>query len=235
MSKFLKIFFALTIFSTAILAQAKENPFGREEVFESKSSFEKGKSRWVAAGLSLLFPGGGELYLGDKKNATKFFAAEGSIWCAFTGFTVYGNWRKENFKSFAAIHAKVRPEGKDEKFFEDVLRYSSRDSYNYWNHLVYRDYYPSYPTTDEYYWKWESDEAWDEYAEIRKSSERAYRNAKVVLGVALINRVISVVHVLKMEAPSDEISRKSEFIPQAYITRSENEQLNLGLGLSIDF
>jgi len=222
-----------------LFAQAKENPFGRgESFFEDDTKFERGPSKWVAAGLSLLVPGAGELYLGDRRGAAIFLSAEGAIWSTAAGFYVHGNWRKEEYRNFAAINAGANPEGKDDEFFEDILHYSSRDSYNYWMHLIYRDEIPLYPETDEYFWEWESDEAWDEYGDIRASSERSFRNAKIVLGVGLINRVISLVHVLRTDIEAfdaNEISGEEDYgcgvMPTAFITVSPDGSINPGIGV----
>ena len=223
----------------AIFARAKENPFGGSEGdWHEEYSGAEMPSKWAAAGLSFLVPGAGQLYLGNKTRARYFLAAEGAIWGAFTGYTVYGNWQKEEYRNFAAIHAGAHPAGKDDSFFENLLDFQSRDEYNYWMHLIYRDEIPLYPTTDEFYWDWESDDAMDEYADMRSSSEKAYRSARTVLGVALINRVISVVDVFR----TDLVSQKGQFgdaenrfMPQAYIGSSSDGTPCIGMRLTKNF
>jgi len=226
------------ILGGGLFAKALENPFkGEAGVFDEDIEVERKPSKWTAAGLSLLLPGAGELYLGDSKSARLFLSAEGVIWAAYTGFTISGNWQKEQYHNYAAIHAGVRPEGKDDQFFEDVLRYPSRDSYNYWMHLVYRDQIPLYPETKNYFWAWESDEAQKKYGDIRASSERAYRSARTALGVALINRIISVVHVLRMDTqPSvDEASQSPGITPRAFVAPAPNGELGIGIALVKEF
>jgi len=232
MKNYLIIALLLTVLTGCLFAQAKDNPFQSSgEIFE-ESEGEKGPSRLAAAGLSFLLPGAGEMYLGDKRGAALFFSAEGAIWGTFAGFNIYGGWRKQEYRNFGAIHAGLDPEGKDDQFFEDVLYYQSRDDYNYWIHLVYRDEYPLYPETEEYFWEWQSDEVWDEYADIRSSSEVAYRRARTMLGVALINRVISVVHVLRMDIDSKE---DPQIMPSAFIFSSPDGKTSIGLGVTGSF
>ncbi|MCK5832889.1 hypothetical protein KAH81_04365 [bacterium] len=229
------LLFFLSIFCGSAFAQAKENPFGGgSEVWEQEATIENMPSKWTAAGLSLLVPGAGQLYLGKKNSARYFLAAEGSIWGAFAGYTVYGNWRKEDYHNYAAIHAGVNPSGKDNAFFETLLDFNSRDTYNYWMHLIYRDEVPLYPTTDEYFWEWESNAAMDEYASIRESSEKAYRTARTILGVALINRVFSVVDIFRTDVYSlrsgdGSLSDNGDFMPQAYVGTANNGSPTIGL------
>jgi len=229
------ILFAILSLSGLAQAQTGENPFDRgSELWEGETSGEKPPSKWTAAGLSLLVPGAGQAYMGKRSTAAYFFAAEGAIWSAFAGYTIYGNWREENFKNFAARHAGASPEGKDETFFENMLDFDSRDEYNYWMHLIYRDEVPLYPTTREFFWQWESDEAMDEYADIRYSSERAFRTARTMLGVALVNRVVSVVDVFRTDIYSlrgESAEAENRFLPQAYLGPSSDGMPSFGLRL----
>ncbi len=231
------MFIALT---GTIFAQARENPFGRGSSFEEEARSEGGRSKWTAAGLSLLLPGAGELYLGDRRGAQIFMAAEGALWCTFAGYTIHGGWREEEYHNYAAIHAGLHPDSKDEKFFEDVLMYPSRDSYNYWKHLIYRDQVPLYPETEEYFWEWESEDAQDIYGDIRSSSETSYRNAKIALGVAMINRLISVVHIMRFDPLAADLESAaspglSGLRPTAFTATSSDGSLCPGIGLVKDF
>ncbi len=242
MKKFSILALSFLLFVGAVFAQAKENPFGGSSVgWEEENSGRNLPSKWAAAGLSLLVPGAGQLYLGNKTRATFFFAAEGAIWASYSGFTIYGNWQKEEYHSFAAIHSGANPDGKNDSFFEDLLDFDSRDQYNYWMHLIYRDQIPPYPTTEEYFWDWENDASRDEYSDMRTSSEKAYRSAKTVLGVALINRVISVVDVFRtdlisLQNQSGEMGKNDNAImPQAYVGSSNDGTPSLGLRLVKNF
>jgi len=240
MRKVVEITLLLALFCAAIFGQARENPFGRGgDIFDEDGFPETGKSKWAAAGLSLLVPGAGELFLGDKRGAGYFLAAEGAIWGAYAGLTINGNWRKEEYRNYSAIHAGVQPEGKDDQFFEDVLTFESRDDFNNWYHLVYRDEVPLYPETEEYFWDWESEETWDDYADMRSSSETSFRNAKITLAVGLVNRVFSVVHVMRYQ-PEEPVGLTIErdgldLRPAAYTTSAPDGRLSLGLGVSGSF
>ncbi len=228
----------LLAFSASVFAQATPNPFGGTGgFFDDDEPRDSGKSKWAAAGLSLLVPGAGEIYLGDKRAAGYFMAAEGAVWGTFAGLTIRGNWLKQEYRNYAAIHAGVQPQGKDDEFFEDVLRFSSRDSYNNWYHLVYRDQIPLYPETDEYYWEWTDNDEWDTYEDMRSKSETSYRNAKITLAAGLINRVISVAYVLRYQPPETDVSDKGglNLRPTAFTGTSPDGRMELGLGVSGSF
>lgn len=236
MMKYLHILFLL-ILTTALFAQVTPNPFGGDNSFSEEDGIENTrKSKWAAAGLSIIVPGAGQLYLGDKKSAGYFMAAEGAVWATYAGLNIRGNWLKEEYHNYAARNAGVSPEGKDDQFFEDILMFSSRDSYNNWYHLVYRDEYPLYPETEEYFWEWTSDEEWDTYEDMRSQSETAYRNAKIALAAGLINRVVSVVHVLRYDPGEVEISQNPlNLRPVAFTEEAPAGRLSLGFGISGNF
>jgi hypothetical protein len=237
MRKFIAISLLLALV-TGLYAQVTPNPFGGSGgFFDEEETRDSGKSKWAAAGLSMLVPGAGEMYLGDKRTAGYFMAAEGAVWGTYATFSVRGNWLKQEYRNYAAIHAGVRPQGKDDKFFEDVLRFRSRDSYNNWYHLVYRDQIPLYPENDEYFWEWTDYDEWDTYEAMRSKSETSYRNAKITLAAGLINRLISVVHVLRYQPSDAEITEESGFgvRPMAFTGKTPDGRLELGLGISGSF
>ena len=239
MKKGFKIALLLLALSVSLVGQASENPFGRSgEIFEDEAPSESGKSKWAAAGLSLLVPGAGEIFLGDSRGAGYFLAAEGAIWGTFAGLNIKGNWLKEDYQNYAAIHAGVDTDGKNDQFYKDILSFDSRDDYNTWYHLVYRDEVPFYPETDEYFWDWESDDAYEEYSELRSDSETAYRNAKITLAVAMVNRLISVVHVMRYSPEQADLVEEANGLglrPIAYTAPSPDGKLSLGLGISGSF
>ncbi len=235
--KTLRVISLLLILAIGIFAQVTPNPFGGGGDFLEEERIEDyGKSKWAAAALSILVPGAGQLYLGDKRAAGYFMAAEGAVWGTFTGLTVRGNWLKEEYRNYSAIHAGVHPEGKDDQFFEDVLMFGSQETYENWYHLVYRDEVETYPNTEEYFWEWTSDEEWDTYADIRSESETAYRNAKIALAAGLINRVISVVHVMRYQPPEPDLSESGiNLRPIAFTEQAPAGRLSLGVGVSGEF
>ncbi len=162
----------------------------------SKPAEKSGKKSGLKAGfLSLMLPGAGEYYLGNKSKAAVFLGAEAVIWSGYLAFHTYGGWLEDDYKSYAAEHADANISGKDSKFFDRMQFYESRDWYNEIEGLRYGE---AYPYTDFYYWQWDSQVSRMKYREIRNNSKSAFRNATFMIGVSVLNRVVSFVDALRL-------------------------------------
>jgi hypothetical protein len=165
-----------------------------EDLFHSEP---QKKSLSKAIFLSLLVPGGGEYYVGSKTRARIFMGVEASLWASFFGFRTYGAWAKEDYKSYAAVHAGVDLRGKSDEFFEDVNFYVSRDEYNQLARLYQREEAEVYPENDFWNWYWTSSESQRYYRKLRSRSEAAYRKALFMLALAGANRILSVIDTIR--------------------------------------
>ncbi|PJA26228.1 MAG: hypothetical protein CO189_12070 [candidate division Zixibacteria bacterium CG_4_9_14_3_um_filter_46_8] len=150
----------------------------------------KGKSGFKAGLLSVMLPGAGEFYLGNKSRAAVFVGTEAAIWGGYLAFHTWGDWLKNDYKSYAAEHADAKVYGKDDKFFDRMQFYDSRD---WFNEIEGERYGYPYPYTDYYYWHWDSPDSRKEFRKIRYNSKAAFRNATFMIGVAVVNRLASVV------------------------------------------
>jgi len=150
------------------------------------------KSTTKAMLLSLLLPGAGEYYADNKTHSRIFLGIEGSIWGSFFAFRTYGSWKKRDYKGFAALHAGVSLSGKNDDFFEDITYYSNRDEYNQFARLYNGDQAVIYPENDFWNWEWDSQDSKGRYRELRNQSKSAYRKALYMVGLAALNRVVSV-------------------------------------------
>jgi TM2 domain-containing membrane protein YozV len=155
------------------------------------------KSLSKAIFLSLLVPGGGEFYVGSKTKGRIFLGAEAMLWASFFGFRTYGAWAKDDYKSYAAVHAGINLKGKSDDFFEDVNFYTSRDEYNQLARLYQREKAEVYPENDFWDWQWDSPESQHYYRKLRNRSEAAYRKALFMLGLTAANRVLSVIDTIR--------------------------------------
>lgn len=162
------------------------------------------KSKWSAVGLSLLYPGTGHLYLGDKYRSVPFLVAEGLTDVVIIVFAVKGYWQEQEYRWFAARYAGVNPEGKDDEYFRIIGKYQNMWQYNYITLLFERDRALLYPP--EFDWNWRSDEDRLKYRGIWESSNRAWRNWKISLGIAIANRIISAIDVLRSAGKSRSFS-----------------------------
>jgi len=187
--------------SRTMLAQVAAQE-GEPAVMEAQGS---SNSR-VAMLYSLLLPGLGEYTLGHHDRAKIFFLAEGAIWTSYAIFQVQGAHRKDIYEEFARVNAGV-PKRDDDEFYRIIGNYVSSDGAFSANEQVRREARANYPDDrakqEEYYqehaytgsdtWTWQSEAALETYQDMRDSSISAYHKSNFSLGLAIANRLISVV------------------------------------------
>ncbi len=179
---------------TYSLQKEKESGFGWEDEFQKTSGR---KSATKAMLLSLLLPGAGEFYADNKTHSRIFLGIEGSIWGSFFAFRTYGSWKKNDYKGYSALHAGVDLDGKNDDFFEDITYYDKRDEYNQFARLYNGDQAIIYPENDFWNWEWDSQDSKGRYRELRNQSKSAYRRALYMVGLAALNRVVSVLDAVR--------------------------------------
>lgn len=171
-----------------------------DDFFEMPGEFgerkEGLKSGTKAALLSLLLPGAGEIYGGSKTKGKIFIFSEASLWAGFFAFRTYGDWLEDDYKVYAASHARVDLDGKDKDFFDNLTFYDSRDQYNQFGPLFFEEKQP-YPLDDTWNWEWDSRESRDHYRDLKNRSKSAYRRALYMVGLSALNRIVSVVDAIK--------------------------------------
>jgi hypothetical protein len=172
-----------------------------EDFFEMPGEFgvkKKGlKSGAKAALLSFLLPGAGEIYGGSKTKGKIFIFSEASLWAGFFAFRTYGAWLENDYKVYAASHAKVNLDGKSDGFFDQLAFYDSRDQYNQFAPLYHRGEKQPYPVNDLWNWEWDSRESRDYYRDLKNRSKSASRKALYMVGLSIVNRIVSVVDAIK--------------------------------------
>lgn len=174
---------------------------GQKEIFEMPGEFEEKKeglkSVTKAALFSFLLPGTGEIYAGSQTKGKIFVSVEASFWAGFFSFRTYGGWLKRDYKVYAASHAGTNLAGKPDDFFDNLAFYDSRDKYNQFALLYHRGEARPYPESDFWNWEWDSPKSKSYYRDLKNRSKTAYRRAVYVVGLSLINRVVSVIDAMK--------------------------------------
>jgi hypothetical protein len=177
---------------------ASEEP---DDFFQMPGEFEEKKeglkSTRKAALFSLILPGAGEIYGGSETKGKIFILSEAALWAGFFAFRTYGTWLEDDYRVYAAAHAKVNLEGKSESFFDRLAFYDSRDQYNQLAPLYHREERQPYPEDDFWYWAWDSRESRSHYRDLKNRSKDASRKALYVVGLSLVNRIVSVVDAMK--------------------------------------
>ena len=115
------------------------------------------KKTGVAIMYSFLLPGMGEYYADGYDSGIYFTIADAAIWGTLFGMNIYGNWQKDNYKSFANAHAGINPNGKNDTYYADISAYLNVDEFNNEKYLN-RENEDLY-NIDTHYWQWESESA----------------------------------------------------------------------------
>lgn len=151
------------------------------------------KSVHLAVGLSLLFPGMGELYVGDYNVGKYLTGSEISLWLTYASLNFYGRWIRDDARTFASINANINLSGKDDKYFVNIGNYSDIYQYNE-RKLQERKETQLYDPDSHYYWKWNSEENRLKYRSLRIKSDDVLNSTQFVLGAILANHIISAVN-----------------------------------------
>ena len=157
----------------------------------SKKSYSK------AVILSILLPGAGQFYLGEKGRGEVFMGVEVLTWTGFAAFRTMGSWKKNEYIDYAVEHAGVNPDGKDDEFYKNVSFYQSRDQYNESGRIID----PTgiyYPVTAETYWYWDSESNREVFRDMRNDSKSDFRNATFMIGVAVVNRILAGIDTFRI-------------------------------------
>ena len=168
----------------------------QEEPAANDDGYSGNKSVWKAGLLSALVPGGGEFYLGNRKKARYFFAAEVLTWIGYASFQVYGHWKEDDYVRYAAVHAGVQIEGRDDDFRDAVGFYNNLDEYNTIGRIFdqEREYIPDVPQN---HWQWQAEQERLTYRQLKNSSRESLRRSDFMIGVAIVDRIISIVDAVR--------------------------------------
>lgn len=154
--------------------------------------------------LSLLIPGAGQYYVGEKGWAKAFLLSEGLLWLGYAGFREYGSWRENDYRVFASVHAGVNPEGKDAEFFDDVGFYDSvfeRNRVTQWEEGSEALLYAERPQPS---WAWDSETSRLTFRSLRSSSLTARERSLYVVGGIVLNHVMSAIQAARSASSGDE-------------------------------
>jgi len=152
--------------------------------------------------LSLLIPGAGQYYVGEKGWAKAFLWSEGMLWLGYVGFRKYESLRENDYRVFASVYAGVDPKGRDAAFFDDVGFYDSvyeRNRATRWEEGPKARLYAEQPRAA---WEWDREASRLRFRSLRSSSIRARQRALYVVGGILLNHLISAIHAARSPSPA---------------------------------
>jgi hypothetical protein len=162
------------------------------------------KSTKKAFFLSLLLPGLGQRYLGQERRSHIYLGAEAGVWIAVASFWLQGSMREDRYREYSDIVAGAAPDVSDDDYYRDLALYGSSDVFAMvirWEARALfpddlegqRRYYQQNIYPENKSWFWPDKASFDEYKRLRRRSKRAYRKAVNVIGLALLNRLVSAI------------------------------------------
>jgi hypothetical protein len=154
----------------------------------------RGKPDWAASGLNLLVPGAGYLYLGEKNTAAAFFTTDLVIFGSFLFTRLTSTRRYEASIGFARIYAHTQSRLPYDHAYWSYL--SNRNFMNVnelnWAFQNNREFDRQFIEPSEFY-SWDSPEARDRYAEMRREAGNWRTASTLMLGTLALNRLVSFV------------------------------------------
>jgi hypothetical protein len=176
---------------------------------------------------SLTLPGWGQATIGRRREAFVFALLEAGVWGSFTAFRIQEHLRRETYLNTARLFGGIDLNGRDEEYRRLVGQYLSSEEYNrlvvrrdaanlyYGDPAAYDAYIAEHEVRGSDAWAWESVESLLRYRTERAKTQRATKHAHDALAAAIINRLVSVIHVSRSQTPHgpDQTSWKLECVP----------------------
>jgi hypothetical protein len=151
--------------------------------------------RKVTAGLlSLVLPGAGQFYNGDRQKAYVFAGVDAAVWGSYLTFDTQGNSRSETYRDYAGVYAGTLVGDAQESYWRAMGRYLDSDAYN---EAVLREA-RAFATEPigligaDQAWQWSNEDHFHVYQELRADANRAYSRRDFMTLFAILNRVVAV-------------------------------------------
>ena len=169
---------------------------------------------------SLILPGWGQMDLGDKKRATRFFIQEAGLWLAFIGAKKSSDWYESDYLAFAELHAGVDMQGKNYLYAVNIGHYDDFHTYNQTKEQQ-RLIKEKYAEGQGLEWQWDSSENRIKFDQMRINAVTHDKYARFAIGGLVLHRLISFVDVLYLER------QNNNFQFQSLINPDKSLQVNL--------
>lgn len=203
-----------------------------------------------AAVYSLVLPGWGQLYLGERGAAKVFFLTEAAVWTAFVTFRGQGRLREDAYRDYAITFAGISSRDHSDQFYRIIGDFNSDRDYEaelkaqgryeaYFENRTdppadleaLRRYYLDHRVSDFEPWSWRSRDNRLFYHRLRSGSRQAYRRSTYCLAMAVVVRVASAV----MAVRSARAKTRGEESGQWGVLFEPNEQTDFRISLTRRF
>lgn len=195
------ILFTLLLLSSLIGKEVEEF---NDPVIGAIPSRPKRKSMPKAMMYSLILPGLGDFYAGNRGTGKVLLGTEIAIWLGYMGFQYYGGIQKDAYMLYAHEHADANRGRTDEPYFDAVEVYRSSIEYNSYVYEDARLLYPDDPARQNEYvnehayfaedgWEWQQSTTFAEYRKMRIATRETYQRAVFMTGFAILNRLVGAI------------------------------------------
>ena len=151
----------------------------------------KEKSPTQAFFMSLVLPGTGQIYSGAETKGKIFLSTEVLWWGSFWLFRTMGDWKKEDYKNFAATQASVNLEGQNDDYYSNLSFYGSPDEYPQFARLNNGPGETIYAEDGFRNWQWDNADSRLQYRNLKNQSKIFYRRSLYAIGIAVFTRIVS--------------------------------------------
>lgn len=164
-------------------------------IYAQQDELPLAPSRKAAVIRSIAIPGWGQQYLDKNKAARKYYISEVGLAIGMLVSRSLADSRQRDYRSFAAANAGADFTEKPDIYY---VRIGAHDNIYVYNAAMLRNrlldaiYQPGTGSD----WDWNSDGNRKQFREIRKSSLGWFKFSAFLIGGMVLNRAISVVHVL---------------------------------------
>ena len=199
------------------------------------------KSARKAFFLSLLVPGSGEYYVGQKGYTKGFVSAEAVIWSAALFNKYQGDMRRRDYISYSAQQAGSNSGRTDDFYYQNVYEWSNSYWYNEDQWRQARELYPYDPAAQQAYvadklyseedsWEWQNYDQWYYYRGLRVKSRNYLHRISYSVGASVLNHMLSAVNAARLAKRFNKrtkLSQISDWRLECYSYQPETITLTL--------
>jgi hypothetical protein len=200
------------------------------------------KSARKAFFLSLLVPGAGEYYVGNKNYTKGFLTAETVIWSAALFSKYQGDMWRRDYISYAAQQAGSNSSRTDDFYYQNMYEWPNSYWYNEDQWRQARDLYPYDPAAQQAYvadklyspedaWDWQDYGQWEKYRSLRVKSRNALHRISYSVGAAVFNHMLSAINAARVakryNKQKAKLSQITDWRLECYSCRPETVTLSL--------
>lgn len=176
------------------------------------------KSPGISVLLSAILPGAGHYYTGRMDVGSYFLGAEVGLWLGLIGVNYYGGVLQDDSRSFAAVHAGLNKEGKDDDYFANVGTFLNIYQYN--NDKLQSGQYDKIYDINTHFWNWDSADNQGDFDQQRKKSERTYNLSTIFVTGLIVNRLVSGISALVL---TNKVNSSGIKVSSGFTTSPENK------------